>query len=206
VSQSLPRAEVVMGRQDRRLASPGIQRCGQPVQLRLPQQPGRAVRLVERIQQEPVHAGRLDDRHMVLERRRVRRLELRKGGPEVRPIVVVAQGDVQRDAGLADRLDQAAEHGVVGRVSFQVNRVADENHAGRPRIKGHDLGDRLEKRVGRLRAAAGTVAMLPDVRVGQEHPAVGVDRPLGGPGLARQQQAGCRGQGALQEAASGNGR
>ena len=138
--------------------------------------PGRGVRLLERIEQEPVGLLRRYDGHLAIAPRR--RLGLRKRSAEILAVVMVAQGDVHGDSRGTDRSDQFPENRIVCRAAVVAGGVAGMDHAGRAGVQREDFLDGLGEVRGRVRTAAHGVPPLANVRVGQQDPAVGVDGPL----------------------------
>ena len=88
---------VVMGQNNRRFVGPGVERLGQPRQLRLAQRSGRHIGLIQRIQQKPIGVRRLPDSDVLVRHRRSaggKRRRIGKRRQQMLAVVVVAQHEV----------------------------------------------------------------------------------------------------------------
>lgn len=197
------RLRVVMGHDQRRLVGMRVEGLGQPLELGLAQPAPNYARRVHRIQQEPIRMGRLDQDHVLVRRQRLATgLALRKGLPEHLAAVVVAHQQIRRQTGLAQRLRQLPQHGIVARQSIVEGTVAGDEHRRRTRAQRQDLVAHAHKVLHQVDSTRFAVAVGRDVDVRQEREAVGVGGELFGSQTRSSQQSGSGGQGAGQEAST----
>src|SRR5687768_5172502 len=81
--------------------------------LRFADGPRRDVGLLQRVEDEPVRPRRLDHVRLPVFQRRRDAVLLRQGGAEAVAVVVVAQGEVDRQAGRPRGPEQSEQRGVV---------------------------------------------------------------------------------------------
>jgi hypothetical protein len=120
-------------------------------------------------------------------------------------VVVVAQGQVDGEPRGREGLERIGQQAVVAGLPFLEGRVAVDQDPRGPGLQGGDGGDDPGEVVGHLHPPMHQVACCGDVGVRQEHPAVGIARPVVARRLAPGQDADPGRQRRGQEAAPGDG-
>ena len=107
-SRPTPGAErVVVDEEDRWTVAVGVEVAAEPGDLSGPETAGHAVDLVERVEHDEPMAQGLEHADLLLLDPRLDPDRAADGLAEARAVVVVAEGEVERDARLADRAEVA---------------------------------------------------------------------------------------------------
>ena len=118
------------------------------MELPLADCPRRFVGFDQRVEDEPVRPRRLDHVGLPVLQRRVNAVALGQGGAEAVAIVVVAQAEVDRQPGRAQRGEQLEEGRVVAALAGTEGEVAVDRRGGGAGREACHFGDHLAQVFG----------------------------------------------------------
>lgn len=149
-----------------------VERLREPCALLVAEKAGGLVHLVERVEQEPVCARAFDDGDVLAhKRRRGGDGGLQRGAENV-AVVVVAEREMDRQAGLAQWCDERGECRVVFGEALEHGAVAIHEDSGGPRRECADAFHGGFEVLGHVHSAQDCGAVGGDVRVGEQRPAI----------------------------------
>ena len=159
-----------MADHDRRLVGPVVEGLGQPGELLRSDLARHAAGLIEGVDQEQVGPRHRDDLgEFSSHDLRSLTLPARLHRPdEVVAVVVVAEGQMQWQAGLPQRAEQIDDGGVIADLAGLLGQIADDQPRGRPIFPRRDfLGDGRQM-VGHVHVLEHDGPIRGDVGIGEQ--------------------------------------
>ena len=187
------------------LVGMGIKGAGEPGALFFAEAAGRLFRYVERVEQEPVGARAFHDGDVFAHERRRRGASVLQRAPEDVAFVVIAEGEVKRRAGGAQRRQEAGEGDVIVGEAVIEGAVAVDKHASRLRAELADLGDHGAETFGHVAFAGDGGRVADDVGIGKERPAMWIRANGAGAKHGQGEHRGAGESGAAEEVTAGQG-